>query len=490
MREVYFGLDVGTSSTKAVLVDREGVVVAQAVREHRVDRPGPGIVEMDGSIWWDEFVSLAHELTATPGVSVAAVGVSGMGPCVQLVDEAGECVTPSALYGVDMRATTEIDELDAELGRDAIFERCDSYLTTQAAGPKFRWFARHRPEAYARARRFHMPASLLVERLTGEYVLDRQSASQCTPLYDAGTQEWHQPWADVVAPGIELPRLAWAGDRAGVISDAAAAVVPGLRAGTPVTVGTIDAWAEGLSVGAVRAGDLMLMYGTTMFLVGNTTQRVQHPAMWGTTGLAAGQYNLAGGMATSGAITGWLRDLTGADYGTLSAEAAAAGAGANGLLMLPYFAGERTPIFDPDARGTVIGLTLSHTRGDLYRAALEATAFGIRHNVEVYADAGVALERVVAVGGGTAGSLWPQIVTDVTGLPQVMPEKTVGASYGDAYLAARLLDDSVDIDAWNPPVSVLEPAASGVYDELYGHYRALYPATRDVQHALAAFQRG
>lgn len=110
--------------------------------------------------------------------------------------------------------------------------------------------------------------------------------------------------------------------------------------------------------------------------------------------------------------------------------------------------------------------------------------------MEVYADAGVALERVVAVGGGTAGSLWPQIVTDVTGLPQVMPEKTVGASYGDAYLAARLLDDSVDIDAWNPPVSVLEPAASGIYDELYGHYRALYPATREVQHALAAFQRG
>ena len=128
-------------------------------------------------------------------------------------------------------------------------------------------------------------------------------------------------------------------------------------------------------------------------------------------------------MATSGAITTWLRDLTGADYATLSAEAAASTPGANGLLMLPYFAGERTPIQDPDARGTIVGLTLAHTRGDLYRAALEATAFGVRHNVETYADAGVPIERVVAVGGGTTGSLWPQIVTDVIGRPQVLPEQ-------------------------------------------------------------------
>lgn len=488
MTELFLGVDVGTSSTKGVLVDADGHLIATATREHTVDRPRPDVVEMDGRLWWQEFVSLAAELGAQASGPIRAVGVSGMGPCVLLVDADGEPVAPSALYGVDMRSTAEIAALDAELGREAIFERCDSYLTTQAAGPKFRWFATHTPDAYARARRFHMPASLLVERLTGEYVLDRQSASQATPLYDAGTQEWHTPWAEAVAPGIELPRLAWAGDVAGTVS-AAAASETGLAAGTPVIVGTIDAWAEGLSVGAVENGDLMLMYGTTMFLVGNTATRVRHPAMWGTTGLVAGQYNLAGGMATSGAITAWLRDLTKTDYATLSQQAAASGAGARGLLMLPYFAGERTPIFDPDARGTVIGLTLSHTQGDLYRAALEATAFGVRHNVETFADAGVPIERIVAVGGGTAGSLWPQIVTDVLGTPQVIPEKTVGAAYGDAYLAAKALDASVSIAAWNPPVRTLEPSQGDLYTELYGRYRALHEATAELQHAQAAFQR-
>lgn len=490
MTELFLGVDVGTSSTKGVLVDAAGTVVAQAVREHRVDNPRPGQFEMDGSIWWTEFVSITRELLATldTGTKVAAIGVSGMGPCVQLTDADDRPVAPSALYGVDMRATAEIAELDDELGGDAIFERCDTHLTTQAAGPKFRWFARHAPEAWARARRFHMPASLLVANLTGEYVLDRQSASQCTPLYDAATQQWHSPWADAVAPGIALPRLAWAGERAGSVT-APAASETGLPEGTPVAVGTIDAWAEGLSVGAARPGDLMLMYGTTMFLVGNTTQRVRHPNMWGTTGLVPGQYNLAGGMATSGAITTWLRDLTCADYGTLSAEAAASKPGANGLLMLPYFAGERTPIQDPDARGTIVGLTLAHTRGDLYRAALEATAYGVRHNVETYADAGVPIERVVAVGGGTTGALWPQIVTDVIGRPQVLREKSVGASFGDAFLAARLLDHSLDIDAWNPAAQTLEPR-EGPYADLYAHYLALHEATRDTQHAMAARQRG
>ncbi len=487
MDGVYLGVDVGTSSTKGVLVDHAGTVIAQTSRQHRVDNPRPGQFEMDGAVWWDEFVSITGELLRSTGATVAAVGVSGMGPCVQLTDADNTPTTKSALYGVDMRATAEIDELDDELGAEAIFERTDTYLTTQAAGPKFRWFARHAPEAYERSTRFHMPASLLVAHLTGEYVLDRQSASQSTPLYDAATQEWHTPWAEAVAPGIDLPRLAWAGDEAGRIT-ARAASETGLPEGIPVTVGTIDAWAEGLSVGATKPGDLMLMYGTTMFLVGNTTQRVRHPHMWGTTGLVAGQYNLAGGMATSGAITTWLRDLTGADYATLSAEAAASTPGANGLLMLPYFAGERTPIQDPDARGTIVGLTLAHTRGDLYRAALEATAFGVRHNVETYADAGVPIERVVAVGGGTTGSLWPQIVTDVIGRPQVLREKSVGASFGDAFLAARLLDDTLDIDAWNPAADTLEPRP-GPYEELYALYGSLHEASRDTQHALAARQQ-
>jgi xylulokinase len=227
-----------------------------------------------------------------------------------------------------------------------------------------------------------------------------------------------------------------------------------------------------------------------MFLVLTLEVAATEPSMWGTVGAFEGTRNLAGGMATSGAITSWLRDLTGADYESLVREAADAGVAAGGILMLPYFAGERTPVQDPDARGTIAGLTISTTRGDLYRAALEATAFGVRHNVETMAGAGAIARRVVAVGGGTQGDLWPQIVSDVTGLEQVIPTVTIGASFGAAFLAAGLVG-SADIEVWNPTLRTVVPdgRASATYDEFYALYRSLYPATADVSHALAQFQR-
>jgi xylulokinase len=196
-------------------------------------------------------------------------------------------------------------------------------------------------------------------------------------------------------------------------------------------------------------------------------------------------------MATSGAITAWLRDLIGvSDYAELFALAEAAGAGAHGLLLLPYFAGERTPIQDPDARGVLAGLTLLHTRGDLFRAVLEATAFGVRHNLETMRAAGAAIERIVAVGGGAQGTLWTQIVSDVTGLEQVIPTQTIGASLGAAFLAAGTLGD-VSIEAWNPPATIRRPRPEvrATYDSAYALYRELDRATRPIAHELAARQQ-
>ena len=166
-------------------------------------------------------------------------------------------------------------------------------------------------------------------------------------------------------------------------------------------------------------------------------------------------------------------------------------AGADGLVVLPYFAGERTPLFDPDARGVACGLTLSHGRGHLYRAVLEATAYGVRHNLEAMAEAGGRPERLVAVGGGTKGGLWTQIVSDVTGREQELPAVTVGAAHGDALLAGIAVGLVERGAPWNPVATVVPPnaAVSPRYDSLYEIYRSLYPATLDQAHALAAIQR-
>ncbi|ASK65672.1 sugar kinase [Brachybacterium avium] len=485
------GVDVGTASTKGVLVALDGTILRSTVREHSVQRPAPGHVEMDPEIWWSEFVSIAQELTAPGDATVTAVGVSGMGPCVALTDADGAPVRPAILYGVDTRAEEQIHQLTNVLGREEVLAHCGALLTSQSAGPKISWVAQNEPAAYARARRVFMPASYLAFRLTGEYVMDHISASQSPPLYCLRRQDWHTDWAEHVAPGLELPALRWAGEAAGTVSAEITDLVPGLPAGIPVISGTIDAWAEAVSAGATRPGDLMLMYGTTTFLVATTDEPVASRTLWPTSGLTEGAFSLAGGMAASGAITGWLRDLTGeVEFTDLVIEAEQSEPGANGLVMLPYFSGERSPIADPSARGVVAGLTLSHTRGDLYRAALEAAAYGVRHHLETLEAAGLPISRVTAVGGGAQHDLWPQIVSDVTGLTQQIPRSTVGASYGGARLAAELAHGT-DTSGWNPSDHrcIPNPAHRERYDELYRLYRELYPATRDISHALARLQQ-
>jgi xylulokinase len=499
------GVDVGTSSTKGVLVADDGTIVASAARPHGVDRPHTGWVEMDARIWWDEFVSIAGELTATiqrahgAECEITAVGVSGMGPCVLLADADDEPVRPAILYGVDTRAGAQIARMTEDLGVDEITRVGGSTLTSQAGGAKIAWIADDEPDAFAGAERFFMPASWLVRHLTGEYVLDHQSASQTSPLYDIENETWYDPWWRRYAGAIEQPRLTWAGEIAGEVTDAAAALT-GIAAGTPVITGTIDAWTEAVSVGAHEDGDLMLMYGTTMFMVFTNTvatgeQTLRTPSMWTTAGAFPGTRNLAGGLSTSGALTAWLKDLTGSDYPALLADAEASGPGARGLLILPYFAGERTPIQDPDARGIIAGLTLEHGRGDLYRAALEATALGVRHNVETMRAAGAEIRRIVAVGGGTQGQLWLQVVSDVTGLVQEVPATTIGASYGAAFLAASAVaPDGAGpvITDWNPIVKTVTPNADlhAFYDNLFDRYVRLYEGSKSVVHELAADQRG
>ncbi|NMO91914.1 FGGY family carbohydrate kinase [Actinomycetospora sp. TBRC 11914] len=487
----FLGVDIGTSSSKGVLAGADGTVVARAEVEHVTSTPRPGRVEHDAEdVWWTDFTTLCRELL-DGREPPDAVGVSGIGPVLLPADADGRPLRPAILYGVDTRATAEIAALTDELGAAEILRRGGTPLSSQAVGPKWRWLRDHEPHVYDATRLFLMASSFLVHRLTGEYVLDHHSASQCDPMYDLEAADWAHDWAELVAPGLVLPRLAWPTEVAGTVT-AEAAATTGLRAGTPVTAGTVDAWAESVSAGVRDPGDTMVMYGTTMFLVQVTPAPARHENLWATRGVAPGSFTTAAGMATSGAITAWLRDLTGRGYDELVAAAAEVPAGSRGLLLLPYFAGERTPVFDPDARGVVVGLTTAHGRAELYRAALEGIAHGVRHNLEAFADAGgPASPRLVAVGGGTRGGLWTRIVSDVAGLAQDVPADTTGAALGDAFLAAAAVGAADDVRAWNPIAETVEPdpAHRELHDAFHRHYRALYGATADTAHFLAEQQR-
>lgn len=490
--ELLLGVDIGTSSTKAVLAKPGGEVVATAQREHGLSLPRPGWAEHDAeAIWWADFLAVCRELLPRAEGGLAAVCVSGIGACFLAADAPGRPLRPAILYGIDTRAEKEIRELNDRYGSERLLTRCGSILTTQAIGPKILWLRRNEPKIWEQTEKLFMVNSFIAHRLTGEYVLDHHSASQCDPLYDVLENGWIDEWAEQIAPGLPLPRLVWPAEVVGVVTGGAAEVT-GLPAGTPVVAGTIDAWSEATSVGIQHPGDLMLMYGTTMFMIEVLDRPLSDPGLWGTTGVLPGTHNLAGGMATSGAITAWLRNISGnMPYEELVAEAASVSPGSDALIVLPYFAGERTPLFDASARGLMLGLTLSHGRGHLYRAVLEATAYGVRHILETMAVAGGKSERLVAVGGGTRGGLWTQIVSDVTGRQQLLPQHTIGAAYGDTLLAARAVGLAAPEEDWSRIVATVEPnqANRPLYDELYGLYRELYPATLQQAHALARLQK-
>jgi xylulokinase len=493
MTPLTMGLDLGTASSKGVLVTPEGSVVASAVRPHSMSMPRPGWAEVDAeAIWWADVVALASELAGrTEGRPIAGLCVSGVGPCLLVCDAEHLPLRPAILYGIDMRASIEIEDLTHRYGIEQIVERGGSALSSQAVGPKMLWLQRHEPDVWSRAAVWHNSHSFAVARLTGEYVLDHHTASQCDPLYDIAAFDWNHRWASEIAPGVALPRLSWPGEVVGSISSAAAAET-GLSAGTPVVAGTVDAWAEAFSVGVRKPADVMLMYGSTMFVVQVLPDLQTSPLLWTTAGVEPRSYSFAAGMATSGSLTAWVQQLTGGGaFEDLVREAAATPPGADGLLVLPYFAGERTPIFDPRARGVIAGLSLRHERGHLFRAVYEGIAFGARQILELFATAGGGpVHSMVAVGGGTQGRLWTQIVSDVTGIEQRVPQETIGACYGDALLAAIGVGLVAPETDWTKDAATVRPNDHnrGVYDELFHAYETLYPATIDQVHTLADLQ--
>jgi xylulokinase len=492
MPELVLGVDIGTGSSKGMLTRPDGTVVAATERSHPLSLPRPGHAEMDADrVWWSDLVEICRELVAAAGEEpIAAVCVSGLGPCLLPCDDELRPLRPAILYGIDTRASGEVAELSRRYGDRELLARGGKLLSSQAVGPKLLWLRRHEPEVWRRTTRWFTSSSYLVARLSGAYVLDHHTASQCDPLYDLPRREWAADVvADVVGDHLPMPELAWPGEVVGRVTPEAAAAT-GLPVGTAVLAGTMDVMAESLSCGVRAPGDLMLMYGSTVYFMQVVDEYRTHPGLWTTTGADAQRLAVAGGMATSGSLTTWVRDLTGADFATLLNEAAQVAPGSEGLLVLPHFAGERTPYFDPHARGVVAGLTLRHQRGHLFRATYEGIAYGIRRILDLVEDACGPPQRIVSVGGGTASGLWTQIVSDVTGRSQLVPAQAVGASYGDAFLAsvaAGLTSPDADWTVIEREVHA-DPTHAGTYDELYKRFVELHTDTLDDMHRLAELQ--
>ncbi len=486
---LFLGIDVGTGSSKAVLATADGSIVDTARVSHHVAFPRPDWAEFDADVAWAELGELCRVLFSRHGNGrLAGVCISAMGPCLVVTGDDLRPLRPTILYGIDGRARAEIEQLNAHFGAEVMLAEGGKHLSAQAVGPKLRWVRDHEPAVWSAAKKWHSLSSYLTAKLTGEHVLDHHTASQCDPMYDLRANRWHPERSSAIAEHLGLPSLAWPAEVVGRVHQAAAEAT-GIPVGTPVCAGTVDAWAEAFSIGVRQPGDLMLMYGSTMFFVMVTDGLVIHDKLWATAGVEPRTLTLAAGMSTSGILTEWMQRLFGdVPFETLVAEAGVVPPGSEGLMVLPYFAGERTPVFDPNARGVIAGLGLRHGRGHLFRATYEGIGFGIRQIVELLEASGQPITRILAAGGGTEGGLWTSIVTNILGRPQIVPNETIGASYGDALLAA-IGTGAVPADAdWAYADVTVTPDAAALetYTPLYEIYRELYPATRQQVHALVA----
>jgi xylulokinase len=487
---LYLGLDIGTFESKGVLVDETGAIRAEARHPHKMLVPQPGWAEHRAEEdWWGDFVSITKALLRNPDIrpqEIAAVACSAIGPCMLPVDAAGAPLMNGVLYGVDTRASAQIARLTAEIGEARILQTCGNALTSQSVGPKILWLRETSPEIFEKTAKVLTSTSYLVWKLTGQHVIDHYTAANFSPLYDVAAQGWSDALADIL-PLDRLPRLLWSTEIAGQVT-ARAAAETGLPPGIPVTCGTIDAAAEAVSVGVASPGEMMVMYGSTIFTIMVTDRPLRDPRLWYAPWLIPGVHASMAGLATSGTLTHWFRDTLapGADFAALAAEAAASPKGAKGLLCLPHFSGERTPLHDSAAKGAFFGLNLTHGRGDLYRALLEGIAAGTAQVLDCYRDLGAAPSHLRAVGGGVQNAVWLQATSDISQLAQEICMRSIGASYGDAFLAALAIGavKPGDIATWNPVARRIEPQPDPVYARQYPLWQRLYAQTKDISAAL------
>jgi len=509
MADLLLGIDIGTYSSKGVLCRPDGEILADARYEHGISLPKPGFVEQDAeNIWWADFCEIAKQLSAQvpQGDQIVGVGLSAIGACLLPVDKSGNPLRPGILYGIDTRSNPQVEAIEDQFGREALVEFGGSRLTSQSIGAKILWLQQNEPENYNRAHKFLTSTSYIIFKLTGEFVIDAHTASEFNPLFNIKAAAWDDQFAKQITGIEKLPEVGWSNQIAGTVTKRAADETS-LPEGTPVNFGAIDALSEAISVGVIDVGDLMIMYGSTSCLVYFIEKPIPSHELWLEAGAFKGQYEYTAGMSTSGSATTWFRDLFAKDllsdeknkgknaYAALSEEAAGSKVGADGLLMLPYLSGERTPIFDPNARGVLAGFTLKHTRGDIYRALLEGIGFAIRMNLEAMQKTGAEIDEGVAVGGGTSNQLWVQIVSDITGIQQEIPEQTIGAAYGDAFLAGlavgAISDPGFLKEQWVRFKDAVQPDVSNkkMYDKIYPLFRQLYAKTKDLVHQLSDVKR-
>ncbi len=491
------GLDIGTTSTIGILLALPDRILATATRPVTLSSPHPGWAEEDPQQWWENVTAITRELLATPGVtadSIRAVGVTGMLPALVLLDAQGHVLRPS-IQQSDGRCGAEVAEMKAELDEDSFLRKAGNGVNQQLIASKLRWVGRHEPQLFARIATVFGSYDYINWRLTGETAIEQNWALEAG-FVDVARHELDDGLIALTGlPRAAIPRKVGSHAILGTVT-AEAARATGLKPGTPVAGGAADLIASALGAGVTRKGDVLLKFGGSVDILIATDKAVPDKRMFLDYHLVPGLYMPNGCMSTGGSGLNWFASrfcgglepaakaegLTIHQY--LDRLAAEIPAGAEGLTILPYFLGEKTPIHDPAARGVFDGLTLSHGPAHVWRALLEAYAYALRHHVEVLNDMGHATENYIVSDGGSHSALWMQIVADVLHRPVQRltghPGSCIGAAW-TAAIAVGLTDDWSGINRFVAKAGRIAPEASTrqTYEDGYRRFRDLYERLKD-----------
>ncbi len=488
------GLDIGTTSTIGILIRLPDAMLAMTTRPSTLMSPHQGWAEQDPAQWWDNACAIVPELLAKAGVpasEVKAVGVTGMLPAVVLLDEAGAVLRPS-IQQSDGRCGAQVAALLDEIDEATFIAKAGNGINQQLVAAKLRWIEEHEADVFSRITTVFGSYDYINWRLTGRRTVERNWALEAG-FIDIGQGRLDDTLIDLAhIPRSAIPESVAAHETVGTVTKEAAAAT-GLAEGTPVVGGAADHIASAYAAGITAPGDVLLKFGGAIDIMIATAEARPDPRLYLDYHLAPGLFMPNGCMASGGSALNWFVDhiakfekREAAEAGMsahahLDRLAAETPPGADGVQIVPYFLGEKTPIHDPDARGTITGLSLNHSVAHMWRALLEGFGYAIGHHVEVFAELGYPTSRFLASDGGSRSRLWMQIVADILQEPIQLLTGHPGSSLGAAWMAAIGAGLTSDWDGATAFIAKGErilpnPSHKALYRHGYERFRQTYLA--------------
>ena len=498
------GIDVGTTGSKALLIDAAGNVAAEVTTEYPMATPRPLWAEQNPDDWWSATVTSIRgvlEQSGARGEQVAGVGLTGQMHGLVLLDGRGNVLRPCIMWN-DQRTGEQCAAITEQVGTRKLLELTGNPVLPGFTAPKIVWVRENEPDVYEKVAHVLLPKDYVRYRMTGEFLGEVSDASG-TSLFDVGQRQWsHEMLAALDIPRAWLPEVTESPIASANVSTGAASQT-GLAIDTPVVGGGGDQAAQAVGAGIISEGLVSATLGTSgvVFAASDSYRIEPEGRLHAFCHAVPGKWHLMGVMLSAAGSFRWYRDTLGDaevarakrenrdPYDLLTEAAATIEPACEGLLFLPYMTGERTPHPDPNARGAFIGLTLRHTKAHLTRAVLEGVSYGMCDSLWLMRDLGLSIRQVRASGGGARSALWRQILADVFETEIVTLNVTQGAAYGAALLAGVGVGVYADVTAACQQVIKLTgrtaPSdATKVYAAYYPRYRALYPALADEFSAI------